>query len=134
MGYQASHDSRPENAPIDPKDHIRRFADEIGGEQLGLVTMERPALDSQLADYAVNRERPAAQSRIRMGAGHQASRSEIAGLARRSPRLRGASHGPRFPPEGLGLYGRAEGATFFLASGIVTRQGRDANGGSGAKP
>jgi len=41
----------------------RRIAD--------LVRMKRPAPDSQLADYAVNRERPAAQSRIRMGAGHE---------------------------------------------------------------
>jgi transposase len=36
---------------------------------LSLVRMERPAPDSQLADYGVNRERPAAQSRIRMRAG-----------------------------------------------------------------
>ena len=38
---------------------------------LRLVTMERPAPDSQLADYAVDRERTAAQSRIRMGAGDE---------------------------------------------------------------
>lgn len=39
--------------------------------QLGLVIMERPAPDSQSAGYAVNRERLAAQSRIRMGAGDE---------------------------------------------------------------
>jgi hypothetical protein len=43
---------------------------------------------------------------------------------RRSTPYSRASHGPRFTPKGLGLYGWAEGATFFLAPGIVTRQGR----------
>src|SRR5205814_3950688 len=36
-----------------------------------LVTMERPAPDLQSAGYALDRERPAAQSRIQMGAGDE---------------------------------------------------------------
>ncbi len=36
-----------------------------------LVRMERPAPDLQSAGYALDRERPAAQSRIQMGAGDE---------------------------------------------------------------
>jgi hypothetical protein len=38
---------------------------------ISLVRMERPAPDLQSADYALDRVRPAAQSRIQMGAGDE---------------------------------------------------------------